>query len=533
MATPEGALNTATTRALEDTYITANCSFVTSTESLFKFGASDVLGVLKNLGIKDLDGFNKLIDQENPQTEINGLFKQSIEQIVNNIDKNGYSVVGLQEVNSNGFTNDTIDQALQKISPDDPYDPKLNETVKNHILVLNALKRKPYFHILGGVKTKTTNLYTSLGYILPGKVSDYLTVENGIAEKDEKVDNHAEYNAGFSKNIMAICDLGEENEVSIDGKTILLYKNDKKNHDDGRPISMVVRQRRNSSNNSTPKEGDTEVSSPPEHIYTNYASHIYINCHMLNPSVLKIFDTDKNKLSEESLLQIGKKTVYNNLTGMDIWYKYCQDRFSKCINELVYKFRGLKIDDNTKIIFFGDFNDSLGYLASKPLTFTINGKEYYVQIFGNNEKTCCPNTNSAYYKGGRTIDSIIQQKPFGITFSNTKKENTDKIKDELPTHLKNYNNFNNLAFPGDYIGVAVKKKGVNISHESKVSIIEEGGSDHKFLKVVFSATPAKGGKRRRTRRKNKNKNAKKTNKKGKSKKYRKKGRKTRKIRRRK
>jgi hypothetical protein len=518
----------------EDTYITANCSFVTSTESLFKFGASDVLGVIKNLGYKidDIKSIDKLLGDPKLQTHINELFEKSIEKIVNNIDKNGYSVVGLQEVNSNGFTNDTIDQALQKISPDDPSDPKLNETVKNHIKVLNFLKQKPYFHILGGVKTKTTNLYTSLGYILPGKVSDYLTVKNGIAEYDKKVGNYAEYNDGFSKDIMAICDLGEENEVSIDGKTILLYKNDNMKNDDGRPISMVVRQRRNSSNNSTPKEGDTEVSSPPEHIYTNYASHIYINCHMLNPSVLKIFD-EKNGLSTQSLLQIGKnkQSKYNDLTGMDIWYKYCQDRFSKCINELVSKFPDLKIDDNTKIIFFGDFNDSLGYLASKSLRFTIKGKEYYVKIFGNNEKTCCPNKNSAYYKGGRTIDSVIQQEPFGITFMN-KEENITKIKTELPILLDKYHNFDYPAFPGDYIGVAVKK-GVEISPNSKVSIIEEGGSDHKFLKVVFSATPAKGGKRRRTRRKNKNKNAKKTNKKGKSKKYRKKGRKTRKIRRRK
>ena len=59
-------------------------------------------------------------------------------------------------------------------------------------------------------------------------------------------------------------------------------------------------------------------------------------------------------------------------------------------------------------------------------------------------------------------------------------------------------------------------------------------SDHQgIMSEPSTATPTKGGKRRRTRRKNKNKNAKKTNKKGKSKKYRKKGRKTRKIRRRK
>ena len=483
--TTEGeSLNTATTGALEDTYITANCSFVTSTESLFKYGASDVLGVIKNLKIENLEGFNNLIINE-PQTKINGLFKKSIEQIVGNIDDNGSSVVGLQEVNSNCFTNITIKNAL--------------------------VKKNEYFHILGGVKTATTNLYTSLGYILPGDVGDYLTVENGIAkEGDIKIGNNDEYNDGFSKNKMAICDLGEKNEVNIgDGKEISLYKNDRMEYDDGRPISMVVRQKE-----------------------PNPASHIYINCHMLNPSVLKIFD-EKNGLSTQSLLQIGKKeqSDYNELTGMDIWYEYCQDRFSKCINELEKKFPGLKIDDNTKIIFFGDFNDSLGYLASKPLRFTIKGKEYYVKIFGNNKKTCCPNTNSAYSTDKTTIDKIIEEEPFGITFSNTKKENTDKIKDELPKHLKNYNNFNDPAFPGDYIGVAVKKD-VNISHESKVSIIEEGGSDHKFLKVVFSATPA-GGKRRRTRRKNKNKNAKKTNKKGKSKKYRKKGRKTRKIRRRK
>ena len=496
MATPGEAgeaLNTATTGALEDTYITANCSFVTSTESLFKYGASDVLGVLKNLEIENLEQFNKLIDQENPQTQINGLFKKSIEQIVDNIDDNGSSVVGLQEVNSNGFTNDTIGKALEE--------------------------KNKYFHILGGVKTVTTNLYTSLGYILPGEVTDYLTVDNGIAEYDEKVGNHAEYNDGFSKNIMAICDLGEENKVTIGNDEIndeiyLCKKynvdNDKKEYDDGRPISMVVRQKE-----------------------TNPASHIYINCHMLNPSVLKIFDTNTKKLSEESLLQIGKEkqSGYNELTGMDIWYKYCQDRFSKCINELVKKFPNLNIDDNTKIIFFGDFNDSLGYLASKPLKFTIRDKEYYVQIFGNDKKTCCPNTNSAFTKSDKEIDSIIQKKPFGITFSNTNDENIDKIKDELPEHLDNYNNFNNLAFPGDYIGLGLKDGDRNIA--KSVSIIEEGGSDHKFLKVVFSATPAKGGKRRRTRRKNKNKNAKKTNKKGKSKKYRKKGRKTRKIRRRK
>jgi hypothetical protein len=551
----------------DHTYITANCSFVTSFKSLFPYPASDVLGVIKNLkNGKNYEQFKTAVIKNNKdvaQVFVKELYEKSIIEIVGKFEGDRNVVVGLQELNNNYFAYGTI----------------------------NKKKPEGYFPVLGGFQT-TGNLYPTLGYILPGDKEQYLQATNGIIKPTKEVSPDSVDPEDYSEGIMAVRDLGSDNKLTDSTDADIIVKNItfdkygdlKEINDDGRPVSMVVKKRSKPEPESEPKK-----QLLPQFFNKKYknndskeiASFIYINSHMLNPSLLKkvtqkqlndlklkgkkciIKFLNENKASDtadniadniednelqvkvEEILRTEKETYYKMLkecaenymskiktllqqNDMDTWYTYCQKRFQECISDIVDKnFQNLIVDDDTVVVFFGDFNDPRTHLKNNKLSCIIKDITYEMDIIYNPNTTCCPNKNSVY-TDNYDIKKVLVKSPYNKTFSFAMKD------DNLDQMFKDHGNFDTPAFTGDYIGVGTNNKEKHFPGVSTDYF--DGGSDHKFVKVIFSNTNIpEGGKRRRTRRKNKNKNknAKKTNKKGKSKKYRKKGRKTRKIRRRK
>lgn len=198
---------------------------------------------------------------------------------------------------------------------------------------------------------------------------------------------------------------------------------------------------------------------------------------------------------------------------------------------LTHDFNIKTINDNTKFIITGDFNDGYGHLMndlSKEGITIFNRKVMFE--FGKRTsqqktqyvKTCCPNRNSSKLENVETLENVktpVHERiplnaPVLEYFSNT----PTKLSDDQKTFVKEYvdpehNNIvddhKNYAFFGDNVGISNNsKKRVDISIIDKPQT-----SDHLFVHGHF-ANHINGGKRktRRTRRTRKSKRAKKARK---------------------
>lgn len=500
------------------TFLTANCSFVTSYPNLpgdapndsgiFRFPASDSAAVAALLAKKNgtstdakspetaLDSIDLTITQKN-QKIVYQLFEESIDNILKEEkpDENAVvgMVVGMQEINNTEQVHNTLSK-------------KLGE-------------RK--FFVCSNVHDEIVGTYPTLGYILPGAVGDYLPLKdeakgkifkNGPKIYDysdmEPSDKPKSHSCVKTKNekgeevgplntIMAIRDLGSAQHLrSVDNYVILKNKD---GTDSGRPISMVIKR--------TPQE-------------------IYINCHMLNASILKIFEKTENGYSEQiydgilrkktetdgqktsTLLQIGdyEPLPDNSLrtSGTDMWIEYCMKRLQATINELLNDFNNVKIDKNTKVFIMGDFNDPEGKLLDKLEEDGIKIKGIHFKFKfgkgtdGDRVKSCCPNKNSAAEKGTHTsIEDVKQEEPFNKMLP--KLIPKGGLRDEA-IEIFGYE----PMFAGDNVGEGY----VDGQPEPTVTatLIDERTSDHSFVKTTHTPsadttkTAHAGGKRRTRRR---------------------------------
>lgn len=554
-----------TDKSGERTFLTANCSFVTSFPSivgdpvndqgLFRIGVSDGIAAAVNLG-DDINSF-KLNDYNTEKEEIEELLKDNeknavqIQEKENAYAKNQSIIYKLFEK--------SIDNILKKNSDDNTVVgmQELNNTEQVHNTIQDKLSNKGRnsFFVCNNVHDPTGGTYATLGYILPQNAT-YMEIK---ADVKTKIFRNTRENYGYDKlndetkgekiksysvdkgkkNIMAIRDLGNATELrtfKLDNSEYYIIKNtspiknDNKveigqnpNTDSGRPISMVIKIR--------------ETDENPD--------EIYINCHMLNASILKIYkksaykegsehykydeqvydDTEKtyvDKLKDDtrpsSLLQLsdivlpGTKNIMINdskandhsedITGNQVWFDYCLDRLSKTLNELLSDFGIEKLDESTKVYIMGDFNDPEGTLLNYLETHPINmGGKSYQFVFGEQLDTCCPNSNSA----GKIedINEVKQKKPFnrGLRDYIENKE-VEKGKFALIEAKSIYGL--TPIFKGDNIGKGYIVGGEGDNEEAKkngkpdVRMIEEKTSDHGF--VTTYKKPVQGGKRRTRRR---------------------------------
>jgi len=500
----------------ERTFLTANCSFVTSFPSivgdpvndqgLFRIGVSDGVAAAVNLGddiknfkLNDYDtekeDIKKLLkDKEqnaaqiqekekayaNNQSIIYNLFEKSINTIIENSDEN--TVVGMQELNNTEQVHKTIQVKLFK-------------------------EGRNSFFVCNNVHDPTGGTYATLGYILPDSELHYVPLDNKVRKifrntptvydyEDIDGENEFEKIKSFSvdkmkNSIMAIRDLGKASKIEPIEKDSNLYalkgtaRDDPTtpNTDSGRPISMVIR-----GTEKDPKE-------------------IYINCHMLNASILKIFKKENDIYTETnqgSLLTNSGEKIGNTKTGDDVWFDYCIKRLEETLNELLQDFGSPSLNENTKVYIMGDFNDPEGklldYLEENPITM---GGQSYKFIFGDKLETCCPNTNSAKEeKSDDTIGKVKTKAPFNRGLRDYIDNKVIEGKQALVEAKRIYGL--TPIFKGDNIGKGYLVGGKDENEEAKkkgkpvVRMIEKKTSDHGF--VTTYKIPVQGGKRRTRRR---------------------------------
>ena len=485
----------------ERTFLTANCSFVTSfpnveddkpnDNGIFKFGVSDGVAAAALLEKKKILGE---IELQGPPNESDGdkekryaenqsimytLFEDSITNILENSDKN--TVVGMQELNNTEQVHNTITK-------------KLSDKGRNSFFVCN------------NVDDPTGGTYATLGYILPDTEYHYVPLDNKVRKifrntptvydyKDIDGENEFEKIKSFSvdnmkNSIMAIRDLGKASKIEPIEEDSDLYalkgtaRDDPTtpNTDSGRPISMVIR--------GTQQE----------------PNEIYINCHMLNASILKIFKKEKDTYTETNqgslLTNSDTKIGGTTKTGEEVWFDYCIERLQDTLNELLSDFGIENLDLTTKVYIMGDFNDPEGklleYLEDHPIN--MGGKSYKF-IFGKQLDTCCPNSNSAGEI--KDINIVKQEKPFNKGLRDyVENKEVESGKKALDEAIRIY--ALTPIFKGDNIGKGYIVGGEDDNEEAKtegkpdVRMIEEKTSDHGF--VTTYKKPVQGGKRRTRRR---------------------------------
>jgi hypothetical protein len=178
---------------------------------------------------------------------------------------------------------------------------------------------------------------------------------------------------------MSIRDLGTPYEFIKDEKKYVFLKNNK-TPDAGRCIGMVVKMK-----------DETTIDV------------IHINCHMVNPSALKVFEINGDTLTSDdatyNVTDISDKTILQlEYTYTEEWLTYCVTRLNKCINEMLddFELTADNITDETKFVLTGDLNDSDGLLIQKLFTDGIQIKNKTIKFTNPSKKllTACPNVNS-------------------------------------------------------------------------------------------------------------------------------------------
>jgi hypothetical protein len=287
--------------------------------------------------------------------------------------------------------------------------------------------------------------------------------------------------------------------------------------DSGRPIAMIIKK--------------NEETQKPE--------IVHVNCHMPNPSILKICTKNGDQFEDIS----KKNTILQNhyttekIEGQtEIWIDYCRQRLSTTITEMLgdFGFENLNDFDDTVWIITGDFND-IETLLKDSL-----GKEG-ITVFGNNINfkfgdvgpTCCPNTNSS---GGIETNTI--NPPFNRTFSalgSTEEKinnNSDLTPEQKITEIEKMNKdktiykdqyfsenvsnsvFDGLLIKGDNCGFGrIKQKPTGkISASIFPENREEQSSDHLFVVATYDPTQNGGYQNAGSRKRKSTKTTKKTQK---------------------
>ena len=478
--------------------ISMNTSFVTTYPIVFPFPASENVMLFTLLKRNEHD-----VNKEN----LFALFQSSIRNIKKKMSEiemieNGYCAAGLQEQNN-------------------------TEEVYNEV---NAAK---FTFICKNVYETYSKTCAALGYIIKDfNPEDFLTIdsnylwvnsnESGKKPLDSVTDSNQDkcytiVTSNKNAQYMAIRDLGTIEPVKIDEVNSIYLLKSPTSPDCGRPIGIVIK-----------KNQDGTIHT------------IHINCHMVNPSVLKPFTLTDGVYSTPSGID-GTKTILQ-LGGEYYpvhWIKYCIKRLENTINDMLsndFKLNPDTITESISFVLTGDLNDPDGDLSNYLNDIGINvlGKPVKFYYDKNNSLlTACPNTNSSFVGKGADKDSRKNQ-AFNRSFAQLNTAFTDTESPDgkilwgnfLSADVNNdISNPANFAFQGDIatIGGVTGDIGALISNKEIVSNILpiEQTTDHLAveIKVISKSSGGNlGGKSRKSRKSKKRKKSRKSRKSKKSRK---------------
>lgn len=417
----------------------ANCSFVTSyalsnkEEPYGGPGSDNFYVFMKALEKARLsETFEKLTFEHIWNTKnIESLFRDTITKIQSKIreaqNSSSYCVVGLQELNDTK----NVHKICESGESDNEFKllcNSMSDKIVGTMPTLGFLMTSDFFNENEPLFLKTNKehrLFKVENEVIENKVE----YKSSFVENDSK-ERHHSVETGLNKYV-AIRDLGMVSQV---GGEYLFKKNT--NPDAGRPIAILVKK-----------------SATDDHIDV-----IHMNCHMPNPSVLKLGNKDgpHDDYKDNSILQ------RNWSTNKETWVSYCRHVMKSTIGEILsndYENLTDRITDDTVWILNGDLNDVDGALMESlqkiPLKINVNGPiKKACFIFPSNYKalyTACPNTNSTKVNidvNGETEESkdnheeqftdAIKREAFGYNaktykelFDNYKPSNTDTGKSFL------------------------------------------------------------------------------------------------------
>ena len=372
--------------------VSGNVSFITSIgDAGLMIPASEspfLYSILKDLVNKDT-----LLD----------LFKGSITKISTYLNDNQksstYCAAGLQELNNKIEVHNAVNEIIGE---------DFKFICKNTVDAFGGAYTTSGFIIAGFDSTK----FKEINADLQNKIYVYSRQQNGASRNVEESDKLSCYSffpkpiaekaESIDSKYMAIRDLGIPYEFKKDDKPYVFLKNDS-SPDSGRCIGMVVKMK----NSIT---ADTPPPPPPPTSLSetlNPIDVIHINCHMVNPAALKVFQINSG---EQLMVTVdGKKYDVTNIESnqtilqlddkyTDEWLNYCVERLQTCITEMLTDFE-LTIDqitEDTKFVLTGDLNDSDGKLVEKLNVggIQISGKTIKFTLPSKKLLTSCPNVNS-------------------------------------------------------------------------------------------------------------------------------------------
>jgi len=518
--------------------ISMNTSFVTSYPSVISFGASENVMLFTLLKKRESD-----VNKKN----LFALFQSSIQNIKTKMletemIENDYCAAGLQEQNNTQEVYTAVNDekftficknvyetyggtcaALGYIIKD--FEPKNFLKIDKNYLWVNSNRPENFLEIDENYLWVNSNRPGKL--LLETNDAEIKTPDQIIDEKYPNIKDRCYTIATNDRNAqyMAIRDLGTIEPVKIDeDNSIYLLKPPPPNKPDqpptspdcGRPIGIVIKKNKDNS------------------IHT-----IHINCHMVNPSVLKPYTLMTNGLystpldvdKKKTILQLGKEYYPGH------WITYCISRLENTINDMLLKDFGLNKDDITESTFVltGDLNDPDGHLSTYLNDYGINVLDTLVKFYydkSNPLRTACPNTNSSFV-GKDDQDDSREKEPFNKKFDELNTAYNDKDSDDgviLWNHFlypanaaDDISNPANFAFKGDIatigsvgdINSLISKKEIF----SNILPIEQT-TDHLAveMKVIHKSL---GGKSRKSKTSKKGKSSKKSRKSRKSRKSKK------------
>ena len=377
-----------------------NTSFVLSKDRLFPAGASENTSIyLRLMKLRSLME-DKGLEQDFIATHYQKLFSMSCKIIAAFLEEHKeyeYCAAALQEMNFS----------------------------QTYLTTMNQYVNPEQFKILAcGVDV---NGGTGLAYIIP--VDKFGMYMDKVNYANEWVAPDAELYRQFNPSKVAIIDLGVHSKYQ-DNK---FYKDSKGTPDNGRPMTLIVR---NESNGC----------------YT-----LHFNCHIPNPSALK---------SNESGHTISLLEEYSTgqRTNLTTWAKITHEIINEAASILLLKFFTPEqittlTSTNCRIIFSGDFNDGnntlMNLMRTDGLTVARSGLESIpIQFDEAMPESCCSNFNSVKAPIDNTTPPSLRLTDIDIQRANLDKKTDARLVPLLasPGGYDYIVNTTNYAFVGDGTG---------------------------------------------------------------------------------
>lgn len=370
--------------------VSGNVSFITSIGNIgLGIPASEspfLYSILKSKGIEKITSLNLL-----------ELFKGSITKIKDylineNTNNPNYCAAGLQELNNTQTVHDTVKQIIG----DD-----FTFICKNTIDAYMSTYPTSGFIISGFDPAKFKQIQTDLY----DKINVYSRKSISVDSREARVLDEKDKNSSYSQIVETIT---ETTQVETTQPTLTAYELSKymSIRDLGTPYEFTTKDEKKSvflKNDASPDAGRC-IGMVVKMNDATTIDVIHLNCHMVNPSAIKVFEINGDTLKPDGKYNVTN--LENNKTIMQLgdtyteeWLKYCVKRLEECIGEMLVDFE-LTIDNivkNTKFVLTGDLNDSDGKLIDKLSTDGIQIGEKTIKFTRPIKKllTACPNVNSA------------------------------------------------------------------------------------------------------------------------------------------